>query len=1056
MVTNTGSVPAGPVKITDTLPAGVNVLSVDLFWAEDSPRVKVPKVSPVLESSAGWEMFPENREGESTSWCVTESSPAKVTCEFPPEAGMLRPDQRLQMDVYVTVEESAGDAVNQSTVSESGTLVASESQSDTVSEGMPGFGLTGFDAELANAGGVSDTQAGDHPYEVASRFDLNTAIQVTTENKLETAAVGQARDVVVDLPLGVLGSAVATAKCTFAELESKRPQPCPLDTLVGHVSSEPHGKVSVNGGVYAMVPERGVVAEFGFIDLLHNTHVILATLAPTPAGYVVRAVAHEVPQVPLTAVITRLFGDPGVKAEETQEIDQETVTAMPKSAMFTNSSDCSGEPLETSIFVDSWEHPGAFYPDGSPDIEGPGWSSATVSAPAVSGCEQLRFSPDLFTATPDSTTPDTATGLSLDMGISQDEAPGSLASPPVRDARVTLPAGLIANPAAAAGLEGCSVAEIGWLGHSPSELENFNEEQPSCPNASKVGSVEVISPLLEAPVIGSLYIARQDKNPFGSVLAGYLVIDDPTTGLLVKVPGKLSFNETTGQITGEFAEAPQAPFSELKLRFFGGSRGLLATPESCGTYTTSGVLTPWSGPASGAPAEVASSFQVNSCPQPFTPAFSAGTTSPQAASYSPFILNLSRQDSEQELSGVTVNLPAGLTAKIAGVAKCPEADIQAAAANPSGRSEEANPSCPASSEVGTVTASSGAGNEPLVNSGRAYLTGPYKGAPLGLAVIVPAVAGPFDLGNVVVRTALYINPTDAHVTAVSDQLPTIVKAQNTSGSETDGFPVRMKSITINLNRNGYVLNPTSCQPTSINATLTSTSGASSNTSSRFQVGGCQELAFNPSFNVSTQGHASKAAGASLHVHVTTTPGQANIAKVKVDLPKQLPSWLPTLQKACLDATFTANPAACPAGSLVGTATATTPLIAAPFTGPAYLVSHGGAAFPDLEIVLQSEDITLILDGHTNIKHGITTSYFETLPDAPVTNFELTLPMGTNHVLATNIPEKLNHNLCGQTLNMPTLITAQNGTTLKKTTKITITGCTTKHKTNNKKHKNKKR
>jgi hypothetical protein len=644
--------------------------------------------------------------------------------------------------------------------------------------------------------------------------------------------------------------------------------------------------------------------------------------------------------------------------------------------------------------------------------------------------------------------------LTTELQVAQSEKPGTLASPPLRDTTVTLPAGLVPNPAAANGLQGCSEAQIGWLGAAGTSnggLTNFSEAAPACPEASKIGSVEVSTPVLENPLVGSIYLAEQNGNPFGVVLGAYIVIDDPATGIIVKLPGRLHLDEHTGQVTGVFDEAPQTPFSDLKLRFFGGQTGELATPEGCGTYTSTGQLTPWSAP--GSPVAVSSSFQVNAgCTPGFAPAFTAQTTSPQAGGYSPFVLSFSRQDNEQEISGLTVSLPAGLSAKIAGVAKCSETQIQTAAANPSGRAEQENPSCPVASEVGSVQATAGVGGEPLLTTGKAYLTGPYKGAPLGLAVIVPAIAGPFDLGNVVVRTALYISPSDAHVTAVSDPFPTIIDAANNDGEPDDGFPIRMRSITVTLNRAGYILNPTNCTPATINAAFTSTTGNTSPASSRFQAGGCRELPFKPTFQVTTAGHASKLNGASLKVRVTSPPGDANIAKVRTDLPKQLPSWLPTLQKACLDSVFTANPASCPPGSLVGTATATTPLLATPFTGPAYLVSHGGAAFPDLEIVLQSEQIEIILDGKTDIKKGITISDFETIPDAPVTTFELNLPTGPNHVLATNIPEKLNHNLCGQTLNMPTLITAQNNATTKQTTKITITGC----KKTAKKHKKTKK
>ena len=1053
-VTNAGSVPvAGPVVVSDVLPAGLHVVSVYLHWA----RNKV-----FSGEGIGKEIFPEDA-GEPSTLCVTEASPAKVTCEFPGEVGELQPLQRLQLDVFVTVEEGAVSAANTATVAESGVQVAETVSDDVVGAGHPGFGVSSLVSEIDGLDGLGDVQAGDHPYDLSTRFDLNTLMGVTTDGEIAPSTVDSVRDVVVDLPLGVVGSAVATPRCTFGELQSY-PNSCPLDTLVGHLIGEPKGLISVISAVYNMVPEKGVVAEFGFLDLLHDTHVIVAGVAPAPSGYVTQAVARETPQITLSNVLSTFYGNPAAKHEEIERLEGKEVRPESGVPMFTMPSDCSGEPLNTRIYVDSWLEPGSENADGTPEVEGPGahgWVSQTAEAPPVTGCAALRFIPGAFSvqpvgANPDGTgsataSTDTASGLAVDLQVDQSEKPGTLGSPPLRDTVVTLPAGLVPNAAAAGGLAGCSAAEIGWLGPvsaSNSGLTNFTEGAPSCPNASKIGSVEVTTPVLEKPLLGSMYLARQDENPFGSILAAYIVIDDPTTGVIVKVPGKLTLDEHTGQITGEFTEAPQMPFSELKLRFFASPVGLLATPEGCGTYTSNGTLTPWSAPESGEPAQVASSFTLSEgCTPGFAPAFTAGTTSPQAAGYSPFELSFSRQDSEQEISGLTVSLPPGLTAKIAGVAKCPDTAIQAAAANPSGAAELASPSCPAASEVGSVQATSGVGSSPLVNTGKAYLTGPYKGAPFGLAVIVPAIAGPFDLGNVVVRSALYISPNDAHVTAVSDPFPTIIDAKGTDG-HTDGFPIRMRAINITLNRAGYVLNPTNCTPMTVNATLTSTTNTTASNSARFQAAGCGELAFKPKFAVSTMGHATKAKGASLTVNVTSTPGQANIAKVHTELPKQLPSWLPTLQKACLATVFETNPAACPAGSLVGNATAVSPLIAAPFTGPAYLVSHGAAAFPDLEIVLQSENITLILDGKTDIKHGITISNFETVPDAPITSFQLNLPTGPNHVLATNIPEKLNHNLCSQKLTMPTLITAQNGATLKQTTNITITGCkpTKKHKT----------
>jgi hypothetical protein len=1069
--TNLGSVgTSGGVVIDDTLPAGLRVAGVNLFWA----------INPLRKNNG------EAPSGVPVSECVVEGVPVTVKCELPSEVEVngvlvktaLAPLERLEAVIRVKVASGAvSGEVNRVGVFEGGVQVASSDEGVVVDSLAPAFGPAGFSSPVPGVDGSPDVQAGDHPFGLSTTVAVNTRIQLNPEStRYEPTSVNAVRDVVVDLPVGFLGSAVAAPKCTFGELETV-PSGCPADTRVGHLTTEPPGTehAGVNSPVFNMVPRAGVLAEFGFVDLLSHTHVIVASLAPTPEGYVARAVAREVPNVPLADAISAFYGDPAkANAEAVAQLREEEILKQTGAevkvpveevsapvGMFTNPADCSGQGLQTKVYLDSWDDPGVFNADGTPEVQGAGWSTPMVyESPPVTGCDRLRFDASL-SALPETTVADSSTGLAFELSVPQNEEPGKLATPPLRDARVRMPAGLVLNPSAASGLEACTSNpgdvpgsagnEIGWEGGT---VENFSEAAPSCPAASKVGSVEVASPLLEKPVVGSVFLAAQDENPLGAVLAAYIVVDDPTTGLIVKVPGKLETDPGTGQVTGVFDESPQTPFSDFKLRFTGGERGVLSTPEACATYTTNGTLTPWSAPQSGPAVNASSSFQVNQgCAPGFSPAFAAGTTSPQAGGYSPFVLSFARQDNEQEISGLTVALPPGLSAKIAGVAKCPQAALEAAANNPSGASEQANPSCPASSEIGTVQASSGTGGQPLTTTGKAYLTGPYKGAPLGIAVIVPALAGPFDLGNVVVRTALYIDPNDAHATAVSDPFPTIIDAATTNSTgeiERDGFPIRMRQITITLSRAGYVLNPTNCNVMAINATFTSTTATTSLASSRFQAGGCRELPFNPGFQVSTQGHASKAAGASLHVRVTSAPGEANFAKTKVTLPKQLPSWLPTLQKACLDTTFNTNPAACPPGSLVGTATATSPLITTPFTGPAYLVSHGAAAFPDLEIVLQSEDITIILDGHTDIKKGITTSTFETIPDQPVTTFELTLPMGTNHVLATNIPEKLNHNLCTQKLTMPTTLTSQNNITIKRTTKITITGCTktkkTKHKT----------
>jgi hypothetical protein len=937
----------------------------------------------------------------------------------------ILPDDTLKVLVFVTVNtgKTSGTLKNTATVSEEEGLNASATSENQISEEVPSFGASQLLSTISGLDGAPDIQAGDHPYELTTRIDMRTAIGLGPESVARlTRSVRDVKDVVVDLPLGFIGGALAAPKCTFAQLITVAG--CPPSTQVGHIQSEPKGSASVNGGLYNMVPERGVAAEFGYVDALFNSHVIYASVVPTSVGYVLRATSREVPQVALTDIIATFYGDPATKDK----------AGGAPAAMFTNPSNCSGQPLRTTVYMDSWQDPGSFNSDGTPNVAGAGWVSSSAETPPVTGCNALRFEPTAFFARPETSTADSPTGLNFELKVPQSEAPGTLATAPLRNASVKLPPGLTIDPSAASGLQACSIAQIGWLGGSPSD---FTPDAPSCPEASKIGSVELTSPLLEGTLMGSIYLATQNQNPFNSLFAGYIVVDDPTTGVVVKIAGNLTPNQQTGQITGVFDENPQLPFSDLKLHFFGGPRGDLATPNACTTYTTSADLSPWSAPDSGPDAFPSDSFAIdNGCVSGLAPSFSAGTVTPNAGSYSPFTLSFGRQDSEEELAGLSVSLPPGLLGKLAGLGECSDAAL-AAAAGKSGGAEQASPSCPASSRLGSVLTATGPGPTPYYVSGNAYLTGPYKSGPYGVAVVVPALAGPFDLGTVVIRQALYIDPTDAHVTDVSDPFPTIL----------DGVPLRIKHVQVTLDRPGFTFNPTNCNPLTLSGTVLGVGGAAAPVASRFQAANCSALKFKPGFSASTAGKASKASGASLDVKVSSKGGpdasgeEANIRSVKVDLPKQLPSRLTTLQKACLAKVFEANPASCPKESDVGTATAVTPVLANPLTGPAYLVSHGNEAFPDLEIVLQGEGITLILDGNTKITKGITSSFFKTVPDAPIKSFELKLPSGPFSVLAVNLPQKAKYNFCGQAaLSMPTLITAQNGAVLKQTTKIAVTGC----------------
>ena len=557
-----------------------------------------------------------------------------------------------------------------------------------------------------------------------------------------------------------------------------------------------------------------------------------------------------------------------------------------------------------------------------------------------------------------------------------------------------------------------------------------------------------------APLQGQLFVGQPECSPCtnqdaedGKLFRLFLQIQDPRDGLIVKLHGINKADPLTGQLESEFLDQPQTPFELLKLKLKSGPRAPVANAQGCGPAVTVADVTPWSAPGLGGltgkeaipgtpDATLSSQYTVDAngaggaCPSawPFKPSFNAGTTGPAATTagaFTQFALTFAREDREQDLSGLEVHLPLGLVGKIAAIKQCGEAEIQAAEADQG--------ECPAESQIGKATAGAGPGPHPFFpeKEGKVYLTGPYKGGPFGLAVVTPAVAGPFNLGNIVVRAAIMIDPNTAAVTTISDPLPQF----------RDGVQLRLRKAYVEVNNPNFMINPTNCNAQQVSATITSAQGASAQVSSPFGIGGCASLPFHPEFTAEVGGHGSKPNGTTFIVKVKATRGEANIRKTFLQLPIALPSRLTTIQKACLAATFEANPATCGEGSNIGFAVAHTPLLKNPLVGPAYLVSHGNAAFPDVEFVLQGEGITLILDGKTDIKKGITYSRFETVPDAPVSTFETVLPAGPHSALTTNVPESENFSLCKQPpLLMPTEITGQNGAVLRQTTHITLLGC----------------
>jgi hypothetical protein len=584
---------------------------------------------------------------------------------------------------------------------------------------------------------------------------------------------------------------------------------------------------------------------------------------------------------------------------------------------------------------------------------------------------------------------------------------------PAQDSVVTLPAGLAVNPSSANGLGACSEAQIELNGPEPA----------TCPTASKLGTVEVDTPLLDHPLPGSVYIARQDENPFHSLLAIYIAVDDPITGVVVKLPGHVEADPVTGQLQATFAENPQLPFEDFKLDFFSGATAPLKTAPTCGRFTTTSDLTPWTSPE-GADAFPTDEFEVShganggACAntesqEPNKPSFTAGTLSPHAGAYSPFTLKMSREDGSQLFKALDFTLPPGLSAKLAGVGECSDAQIAAAEAR-SGAAEQANPSCPAGSEIGTITVGAGAGPTPYYATGHLYLAGPYKGAPLSVISITPAVAGPFDLGTVGDRVALYVNPETAQVHAVTDTIPHILK----------GIPLDARSIAVHLSRAGFTLNPTSCDPLSFTGTATSLLGQSAPLASPFQVGECSKLGFKPKLAIKLKGGTKRNENPALSATVTypSKGAYANIAKASVALPHSEFLDQAHIKTICTRVQFAAGGGdgeQCPPASIYGFAKATTPLLDKPIEGPVYLRSSSNN-LPDLVAALNGQ-INVDLDGKidTDKQDGIRNS-FEVVPDAPVSKFTLSMQGGKKGLLVNS------EDICKKPQKATVHLTAQNG------------------------------
>jgi hypothetical protein len=845
--------------------------------------------------------------------------------------------------------------------------------------------IKGLTVSATNADGSIETRAGAHPDELT----IDLAFDTKVDGNGVMGPVENVKDLWVDLPRGLIGDPSVVGQCTQPELDVGG---CPPDSQLGVVdivqaTGPPREVMIVRAGLFNLVPRSGAPAEFGFQsgvgavvsrssvrtggdyglsfnlrDLLQPTAVVATkiTLWGTPADP-----SHDALRGSYCFIIPG-FGEfcPGPGGASSGLLPRPFLT-MP--------ADCSAGPMVTTAWATSWQSP--------EDRQTRSYSSqlADGTPVGVTECERLVFDASLEARPEGQPNAGAPAPYVVDLDVPQNDNPDGLATPPLRKAEVTLPEGTTINPSAAAGLGACTSAQIAL--DSPA--------RHTCPASSRIGDVTLHTPLLKEPMEGAVYLATPHDNPAATLVALYIAIEG--SGVRVKLPGSVALDPQTGRLKATFDNNPQLPFSELKLRFRGGSRAPLANPSRCGTYTTHGEFTPWS---SSTPVVSEDSFAVDgNCDAAgrFEPVLGAGLASPVAGGSSAFVMDLERPDGQQNLSGIEVSMPPGLLAKLAGVPLC-------------GHSAAASGACDETSRVGKAIAAVGAGELPLwlPEPGKAptavYLAGPYKGAPYSLVVKVPAQAGPFDLGTVVVRAALFIDPEDAQVRVVADPLPQIL----------EGIPQRYRTVHVDIDRAGFIKAPTSCEEMPIGGRITSDTGTVANVGARFQVGDCAALRFTPKLSARLTGKGRTRLGAhpALKTVLTQPKGQAGIGRATVTLPKSLAldsrNTAGTTRVCDYDASLKAD---CPANTVVGQARAVTPLLGKPLAGPVHLVQ--GIRFgptgnrqrttPSLLVKLRGE-VAINLRARTTVRGGRLVTVFPKVPDAPISKFALRIDGGDDGIL----------------------------------------------------------
>ena len=1053
-----------PVVLRDVLPPGVLATAV---------VGRVGGVAPQVEGLVA----PVN--------CVVVSG-SLVECTYGGSNAQLASYEQIEARITVAVSAGAKAPVsNEVSVSGGGARSVSFKRPLVISAAPTQFGIAAYESGSYNEDGSPDTQAGSHPYGFTTTLDFN-------RTGAPPFLPALAKDVRVKLPPGLVGNPNALPECSDAQFERNEfgNNECPADSAVGvAVLAIYEPKFLSFGGepfftwavpVFNLKPTVGEPARFGFKALV--SLVTLDTSVRTGGDYGVTVSSNNITQIaPLLSSQVTIWGVPGdpihdhargwecitrglwrVFNEKAVGPCNPQAQASPP-AFLSLPTSCTG-PLQTSVEADSWA--------ASKEVLSFAPSAATQ---ALDGCNRLPFSPSIGVK-PDGTAGSTPTGVTVDVHVPQEgtlNADGLAESDP-RNITVTLPEGVAVNPAGGDGLQACSEGLVGFTGSQnlqdvPGTSATFTGALPNpleqglnfCPDASKIATATIKTPILPHPIEGAVYLATQNQNPFGSLVAMYIVAEDPVSGVLIKLAGEVHLS-ATGQITTTFQNSPQAPFEDAELHFFGGERAPLATPAHCrennaeypGEYTTNASFTPWSGNEA---VSSSSSFKITSGPKtpaypagspcpgatlPFSPSLTGGTSNINAGGFSPLVTTISRADGQQNLQQVTLHMPAGLEGLLSNVKLCPEAQANEGTCGPE-------------SLIGETVVSAGVGADPVsVTGGKVYLTEKYAGAPFGLSIVNPVKAGPFDLEHdtsnpnnqppcdcVVVRAKIEVNPTTAELTVTTDPsgphaIPHLI----------DGIPVQIKAVNVTVNREHFIFNPTNCSPMSLTGSIGSDEGASSPVSDPFQATNCAVLKYTPTLSVSTAAKASRSNGASLFFKIAYPKGamgsQSWMKEMKFVIPKQLPARLTTLQKACLAHVFETERQNCPAASIIGHVLVHTPVLPVPLEGPLYFVSYGGAAFPDAVAVLHGYGLTIESHGHTLIKNGVTSATFESVPDVPFESIEVTVPQGPFSEFGANLPHE-KYDFCGQHLKLPVVFKAQNGLEVHAETPVGVTGCSTK-------------